>query len=160
MAQQQKTNIEVFVSTWRRLQERKTGPGDSFDTVINRSLDKLEEFEDESDDAGDTNDEQHSDDELDPIEEIVEELDPQRYGKPDQAKREVARAALEFLRDRGHAHRNVVQEEQGENLPDPDVAPATYWQQYVRPVFQEAAELGYVEFREDERPKGYVWIGE
>lgn len=160
MPQQQKTNIEVFVSTWRRLQERKTGPGDSFDCVINRSLDKLEQFEDERDDADDTTGEQHSGDELDPIEEAVEELDPQHYGESDQPKREAARAALEFLRDRGQAHRNVVQEEQGEHLPDPDVAAATYWQQYVRPAYKQAAELGYVEFREDKRPKGYVWIGE
>lgn len=158
MAQKQKTNVEVFVSTWRRLLERKTGPGDSFDSVINRSLDKLEEIE--GDHTDDSDDEQQSTDERDSIEEIVEELDPQRYGEPNQEKREVARAALELLRDQGQAHRKAVQEEQGQRLPDPDVASPTYWQQYVRPAFKQAVELGYVEFREHERPKGYFWVGE
>lgn len=37
----EKTNVEVSVETWRRLQFRKD-PGDSFDDVISDLLDEVE----------------------------------------------------------------------------------------------------------------------
>lgn len=37
--EREKTNIEVFLDTWRRLNSLKRGPGDSFDDVINRLID-------------------------------------------------------------------------------------------------------------------------
>lgn len=37
-----KTNIEVTKETWRELNQMKEGPGESFDTVINRLLNNME----------------------------------------------------------------------------------------------------------------------
>lgn len=39
---QEKTNIEVYRETWRRLNSLKQGPGDSFDDVINRLIEESE----------------------------------------------------------------------------------------------------------------------
>lgn len=44
---EEKTNIEVYRKTWRRLNMLKEHPGDSFDDVINRLIDEVES--DESD---------------------------------------------------------------------------------------------------------------
>jgi predicted CopG family antitoxin len=41
----EKTNIEVYQETWRRLNLLKESPGDSFDDVINRLIDEQEEPE-------------------------------------------------------------------------------------------------------------------
>lgn len=38
-----KTNIQVYRETWQRLNQLKTGPGDSFDDVINRLIDEYED---------------------------------------------------------------------------------------------------------------------
>jgi predicted CopG family antitoxin len=40
---QEKTNIEVYRETWRRLNMLKEHPGDSFDDVINRLIDAYDE---------------------------------------------------------------------------------------------------------------------
>jgi predicted CopG family antitoxin len=42
---QEKTNIEVYRETWRRLNLLKEKPGDSFDDVINRLIDCYEDEE-------------------------------------------------------------------------------------------------------------------
>ncbi|WP_449329041.1 DUF7557 family protein [Salinigranum rubrum] len=39
---QEKTNIEVYRETWRRLNHLKERPGDSFDDVINRLIDSYQ----------------------------------------------------------------------------------------------------------------------
>lgn len=41
----EKTNIEVYNETWRRLNSRKRGPNDTFDDVISRLLDAVEDGE-------------------------------------------------------------------------------------------------------------------
>lgn len=161
MTDNEKTNVELFVSTWQQLSDRKTGPGDSFDDVINRLLENSENSQNEYvDEAVNADDKQQSVDKLEPVEEIVKELNPQSYGSPDQEKREIVSAALELLRDQGHAYRKVIQDEQGERLPASDVVSATYWQEYVRPAYQLAVELDYAVYKEASHPKKYVWVGE
>ena len=39
----EKTNIEVYRETWRRLNLLKEEPGDTFDDVINRLIDARED---------------------------------------------------------------------------------------------------------------------
>lgn len=39
---QEKTNIEVYRETWRKLNMLKQNPGDSFDDVINRLIEAYE----------------------------------------------------------------------------------------------------------------------
>lgn len=41
----EKTNIEIYRDTWRRLNSLKEGPGDSFDDVINRLIEQAEDDE-------------------------------------------------------------------------------------------------------------------
>jgi len=43
----EKTNVEVYRETWRRLNMLKEEPGDSFDDVINRLIDSYESGENE-----------------------------------------------------------------------------------------------------------------
>lgn len=40
------TSIRIKVDTWKRLNERKSLPNESFDDVINDLLDKAEQLED------------------------------------------------------------------------------------------------------------------
>lgn len=44
---EEKTNVEVYRETWRRLNMLKEHPGDSFDDVINRLIDAYENEESE-----------------------------------------------------------------------------------------------------------------
>lgn len=39
----EKTNIEIYQETWRRLNSLKLSSGDSFDDVINRLIDDYED---------------------------------------------------------------------------------------------------------------------
>lgn len=41
----EKTNVEVSRATWKRLNELKQAPGDSFDDVINRLINEHENRE-------------------------------------------------------------------------------------------------------------------
>lgn len=166
MSQREKTNIEVFVKTWRRLMERKSDPGDSFDAVINRVLDAVEAereaaaSEDEQQiEAAASEDDQQIVDDPDPVEEILDEWGPTYHGTPDETKRDAARQALELLQERGEAYRGLITAAQGEDLPDPDVVEDSFWQLYVRPAFKQGVELGYIEFDENTRPQKYRWTG-
>jgi len=154
-----KTNIEVFLDTWSRLKDRKERPGDSFDDVINRALDEIEDDADEE--AENRTNEADAQEQVpeDPIEEILDEWGPTWYGSPDETKQEVGRAALELLRDRGEANRGLIRSLKGSELPNADVTQDTYWQSYVRVAYVHGCKLGYIELEEDRRPQRYIWVG-
>lgn len=132
------TTIQIDINTWKALNSRKK-PGDSFNDIIQRILEKTEANRDD--------DRVRSANSM-AIAELIWEWEPGRGPEEREERRKVGYESLKWLSHQGEATRSDFYDELYESHNPANVSEKSWWRRSVRPLLNLGRERGIVDFQE------------
>lgn len=144
------TTVEVSLETWRKLNERKERPGESFDEVIDELLAIAESTDDQARERDVAEPvEEHEDDrdqerDVDELLEALEEWEPNREIRRERAVRG-ARRAVRWLAEQEKPQKRSDFE--AALAGESELSTRVWWERAVQPALRFLADRELVEYR-------------
>ena len=156
----ERTTVEVSLETWKRLNERKNRPGESFDEVIAELLDSADDDPDggggggdeESDTSDDAPTSSGGEDEFDELDlesdrnmlDILEDWEP-GHDVNDERARAAAERAVAWLEEQDGPR--TKQEFIDALATESELSDRIWWERAVRPALRELVDHKLIEYR-------------